>query len=267
MCRVYHAKCRAGWITSWSQDSWGKYPQTQIIDTTLKAESEEELKSLLVRVKEESKKVAWNSTFKENQDHGIQCHHVCVLSCFSCVRLCAAPWTVAHQAPLSMGFSSQQYCSGLPCPPAGDLPNPGAEPSSLMFPILAGEFFASSATWETLWCHQFSLVQLLSHVRLHGLPHARLSPTPGACSNSYPSSRWCHPTISSSVAPFSSCLQSCPESGSFPIRQFLTSGGQSIGMSALTSAFPVNIQVWFPLGLTGWSPCSPRDSQESSTTP
>ena len=90
-----------------------------------------------------------------------------------------------------------------------------------------------------------------------------LSPT--VCSNSCLLSRWCHPTISSSVATFSSRLQSFAASGSFPMSQFCTSGGQSIGASA--SVLPKNIQDWFPLGWTGWSPCSPRDSQESSPTP
>ena len=90
----------------------------------------------------------------------------------------------------------------------------------------------------------------------HGLQHARLpcpSPTPRACSNSYPLSRWCHPTISSSVVPFSSCLQSFPESGSFPMSQFFASGGQSIAVLASASVLPMNIQDWFPLGLTGWN--------------
>ena len=82
-----------------------------------------------------------------------------------------------------------------------------------------------------------------------------------------PLSRWCHSTISSSVTPFSSCLQSFPASGSFPISWFFASGGQSIGVSASTSILPMNIQDWFPLGLLVGSPCSPRDSQESSRTP
>ena len=84
----------------------------------------------------------------------------------------------------------------------------------------------------------------------HGLQHARLpcpSPTPGACSNSCPLSRWCHPTISSSFVPFS-CPQSFPASGSFPMSRLFASGGQSIGVSA--SVLPMNIQGWFPLGLT-----------------
>ena len=87
------------------------------------------------------------------------------------------------------------------------------------------------------------------------------------CSNSCPLSRWCHPTISSSVVPFFSCLQSFPASGSFPMSQFFASGGQSIGVSASASVHPMNIQDWFPSGLTVWSPCSLRDSQESSPTP
>ena len=76
------------------------------------------------------------------------------------------------------------------------------------------------------------------------------SPTPRAYSNSCPSSRWCYQTISSSAIPFSSCLQSFPASGSFPMSQFFASGGQSI--EASTSVLPVNIQDWFPLGWTGW---------------
>ena len=75
--------------------------------------------------------------------------------------------------------------------------------------------------------------------------------TPRACSDSCPLSQWCHPTISSSVIPFSSCLQSFPASGSFPMSQFFTSGSQSIGVTALASVLPMNIQFWFPTGLTG----------------
>ena len=85
--------------------------------------------------------------------------------------------------------------------------------------------------------------------------HSRLpcpSPTPRACSNSCPLSRWCHPIISSSVIPFSSCLQSFPVSGSFLVSQFFASGGQSIGASASASVLPMNIQDWFPVGWTGW---------------
>ena len=110
---------------------------------------------------------------------------------------------------------------------------------------------------------QFSCSVVSDCLWPHGLQHARPpcpSPTPGAYSNSCPSNRWCLPTVSSSIVPFSSRLQSFPESGSFPISQFLmprisqflASGGQSIGVSASTSVLPMNIQDWFPLGWTGW---------------
>ena len=78
------------------------------------------------------------------------------------------------------------------------------------------------------------------------------SPTPGVYSNWCPSSRWCHPAISSSVVPFSSCPQFLPTSGSFPMSQFFTSGGPSIGVSASTRVLPMNTQDWSPLGWTGW---------------
>ena len=89
----------------------------------------------------------------------------------------------------------------------------------------------------------------------HEPQHARPpcpSPTPGVYLNPCPSSRWCHPTISSSVVPFSSCPQSSPASGSFQMSQLFTSGGQSIGVSASTSVLPMNTQDWTPLGWTGW---------------
>ena len=104
----------------------------------------------------------------------------------------------------------------------------------------------------------------------HGLQHARLpcpSLSPWFCSNSCPSSWWCHPTISSSVIPFSFCLQSFPALESFLMSQFFTSGGQRIGASASSSVLPMNIQDWFPLGLTGLISLLPRDSQESSIAP
>ena len=97
---------------------------------------------------------------------------------------------------------------------------------------------------------QFSHTVMSDYLWIHGLQHARLpcpSPTPKACSNLCPSSRWCHPTTSSSIVPFSSCLQS----GSFPMSQIFASGSQSIEVSASASVLPMNIQDWFPLGLTG----------------
>ena len=102
---------------------------------------------------------------------------------------------------------------------------------------------------------QFSLSDMSDSLRPHGLQHARPpcpSPTPGVYSNSCPLNRCCHPTISSSVVPLSSCLQSFPASGSFQMSQFFASGGQSIGASASTSVRPVNMQDGFPLGWTGW---------------
>ena len=101
---------------------------------------------------------------------------------------------------------------------------------------------------------QFSCSVVSDSLRPHGLQHARFpcpSPTPRACSNSCPSSQWCHPTISSSVIPFSSCLQSFPEAGSFQISQLFGSSDQRIGASASASVLPMNIQDWFPLRLTG----------------
>ena len=89
----------------------------------------------------------------------------------------------------------------------------------------------------------------------HGPQHTRLpcpSLAPGVCTNSCPLSRWCHPTISSYVTPFSSCTQSFPASESFPVSQVFASGGQSIGVSASASVLPMNIQGWFPLILTGF---------------
>ena len=86
-------------------------------------------------------------------------------------------------------------------------------------------------------------------------------------SNSCPLSRWCHPTISPSVIPFSSCLQSFPEIGSFQMSQLFASGGQSIGVSALASVVPMNTQVWSPLGWTGCISLQSKDCQESSPTP
>ena len=154
------------------------------------------------------------------------------------------PWTVAHQVPLSIGFSRQEYQSGLPCSTPGDLPDPGSNSHLLNWQM---EFLLRWAAWEAPKCWfrwplnyslqlsilmtyvhkmphlkgspqligpQSSLVaQLCPNLWPHGLQNTRLpypSPTPGACSNSCPLNQWCYPTISSSVIPFSSCLQSFP---------------------------------------------------------
>ena len=102
---------------------------------------------------------------------------------------------------------------------------------------------------------QFSHSVMSDSLHPHELQHTRTpcpSPTPGMHTNPCPLSRWCHPTLSSSVVPFSSCPQSFPASGSFPMSQLFASGGQSIGVSASTSVLPMNTQDWSPLGWTGW---------------
>ena len=127
-----------------------------------------------------------------------------------------------------------------------------------------GLVFPSLSEFSAVYCDQFleisapnllafSVAKSYPTLRPHGQQHTRLpcpSPTPRACSNSWPLSRWYHPTISSSVLPFS-CLQTFPASGSFPNSQF-SSGGQTIEVSASASVLPMNIQDWFLLGWTGW---------------
>ena len=108
---------------------------------------------------------------------------------------------------------------------------------------------------------QFSRSVISDSLIPHGLQHARPpcpSPTPRVYSNSSPLSQWYHPTISSSVTPFSSHLQSFPVSGSFLKSQFFASGGQSIGVSASVSVLPMNTQDWTPLGWTGWTSLKPK---------
>ena len=126
--------------------------------------------------------------------------------------------------------------------------------------MIANTYVALTLCWrffKILYIHsvQFSRSVVSDSLQPHGLQHVQLpcpSPAPRAYSNSWPLSQWCHPTISSSVVPFSSHLQSFPTSGSFQMTQFFTSGGQSIGASASASVFPMNTQDWFPLGWTGW---------------
>ena len=101
--------------------------------------------------------------------------------------------------------------------------------------------FSRSVVSDSLWPHESQ----------HARPPCP-SPTPGVHSNSCPSSQWCHPAISSSVIPFSSCPQSLPASGSFQMSQLFAWGGQSIGVSPLTSVLPMNTQGWSPLEWTGW---------------
>ena len=147
------------------------------------------------------------------------------------MQLFATLWTIAWQAALSMVFSRHEYWSGLPCPSPGDLPDPGIEPTSLMSPALTGVFFTTSAIWEVLLLYsvQFNCsVMSNSATPWIAARQASLSitnSTPRVHSNSRPSSQWCHPTISSSVAPFSSCPQSLPASESFPMSQLFAWGG------------------------------------------
>ena len=149
-------------------------------------------------------------------------------------------------------------------------------PPVLPFPdcyIVGTPLYVAFSSWflslSIYLSDQISLSVVSNSLRPHESQHTRPpcpSPTPGVYSNSCPLSQWYHPTISSSVIPFSSCLQSYLASGSFLISQFFASGGQSIGVLASASVLPMNIQNWFPSGLTGL-PCSPRDAQESSPTP
>ena len=118
---------------------------------------------------------------------------------------------------------------------------------------------SSSTIWMNHWIHresvQFSHSVMYDSMRSHESQHARPpcpSPTPGIHPNSCPSNWWCHTAISSSVVPFSSCPQSLPASGSFPMSQHFAWGGQSTGVSASASVLSMNIQDWFPLGWTGW---------------
>ena len=145
-------------------------------------------------------------------------------------------------------------------------PTPGAcstiesvLPSKNLFSLLViccSIQFSCSVVSDSLWPHE---------------PQHTRPPCPSAIprvySNSCPSSQWCHPAISSSLIPFCSCPQSFPASGSFPMSQLFTWGGQSIGVSASVSVLPMNTQDWSPLRWLVGSPCSPRDSQESSPTP
>ena len=144
-------------------------------------------------------------------------------------------------------------------------PRPGIRPVSLHWKV------HSHPLYHQFSSVQFSLSAVSDSLRPYGLQHDRLpcrSTTCGAYPNSCPSSWWCYPIISSSVVPFSSCLQSFPASGSFPMNQFFLSGGQSIGVSASTSVLPMNIQDWFPLEWICWISLQAKGlSQESSLAP
>ena len=153
----------------------------------------------------------------------------CMLSCFSHVQLFTTLWTIAHQVPLFMGFSRQEYWSIFKT--LGVFKSPVLI-VSLLFLLLGLSTFALYVFWS--YIIQFSSVsQSCLTLQPHELQHARPpcpSPTAGVYSNSCPSSRWCHPAMSSSVISFSSCPQSFPASGSFQMSQLLAWGGQSIGV-------------------------------------
>ena len=150
----------------------------------------------------------------------------------------------------------------------------------LYFPTVSvirdpGYFNIWTDAFENIWNYFLESVQFICSVTSDSLwpresQHARPpcpSPTPGVHPNSCPLSWWCHPTISYSVVPFSSCPQSLWGSGSFQMSQLFAWGGQSTGVSASTSVLPRNTQDWSPLGWTGWISLQSRDSQEYSPTP
>ena len=159
------------------------------------------------------------------------------------------PWTVANKVLLFMGFSRQEYWSGLPFPSPGDLPDPGIKAGS---PTLQQDFFIIWATSSVLFSRSVVFDSLRPPESQHARPPCP-SPSPGVHSNSRPSSLWCHPAISSSVVPFSSCPQSLPASESFPMSQLFAWGGQSTGASALASFLPKNTQDWSLLLQVNWS--------------
>ena len=151
----------------------------------------------------------------------------------SCVRLFATPWTTACQASLSFTLSPNLF--------------------KLMSFELVMPFNHLIYTYIYMIYIQFSCSVVSDSLWPHEPQHARPpcpSPTPGVYPNPCPSNQWCHPTISSSVVPFSSCPQSFPASGSFQMNQLFTSGGQRIAISASVSVLPMNTQDWSPLGWT-----------------
>ena len=187
-----------------------------------------------------------------------------MLNNLSCIWLYVTPWTVAPQAPVSVGIPRQKYplewvtmpssrgsqprdqihVSCLLCWQVGSLPL--ATPGWVEGHYNAVIYFSSV---------QFSSSVMSDSLQPHESQHARPpcpSPTPRVHSNSRPLSWWCHPAISSSVVPFSSCPQCLPASESFPMSQLSTWGGQSTGVSALAAFLPKNTQDWSPSEWTGW---------------
>ena len=206
--------------------------------------------------------------------------HPTISSSVASFSSCSQSFSASESFPMSQLFASGGQSLGasalvLPMNSQGWFPLGLTGLISLQSKGLS-RVFSNTSVWKAslLWHSGVSMVQLsypyvttgktissvqsLSRVQLfatHGLQHARLPcplPSPKADSSYCPLSLWCHPTISSSVVPFASCLQSFPASGSLPMSHFFASDGQSIGVSASASLLPMNIQDWFPLGWTGW---------------
>ena len=206
------------------------------------------------------------------------------------VWLFEAPWTAAHQAPLSIGFPRQEYWSGLPFPSPGNLHDPGIKPTSHVSPTLAGEFFTntSSANWEARWI-SCGISQAICWILLLWFSCSLLSDsatpwtTARQASQSFTvsqsflklinMSQWCHQIISSSVAPFSSCPPFFPVTESFPMNRLFTSSSQSIGVLPSASVLPMNTILkvknrtilWVDNGDCMWvvNPCNPATDWES----
>ena len=162
------------------------------------------------------------------------------------------PSFTTPSSPQTYIFSQIKNQQSQKFPDSGSIPGQGTE---IPQAIWRSQKKSSLLTCKLINSVQFSHSVVSDSWRPHGLQHARLpcpSPTPRAYSNSCPLSRWCHPTISSSIGPFSSHLQSFPASRSFLRCQFFASGGQSIGISASASVLPMNIQHWFPVGWISW---------------
>ena len=215
--------------------------------------------------------------FLVNEEHENRTHcllHFCLENCPSALLICIHPLNLSRDQ-----LSLRQPKSLLPSDNTSPThliilekkrPYP---PPSVIFWIILHTKFAQFSLAINKTKIQFSSVQSLSHVRLFEtlwIAHARPpcpSPTPRVYPNSCPSSWWCHPAVSSSVVPFSSCLQSFAASGSFPMSQLFAWGSQSTGVSASKSVVPMNTQDWSSLGWTGWISLQSRDSKESPPTP
>ena len=182
-----------------------------------------------------------------------------IVQSLNCVWLFATPWIAAHQSSLFFHYLQEFAQTHVHWVDDAIQPSHPLSPSSPLVLSLSqhqglSNELAVCITWPKYWSFSFIISQfsrsvISSSLQPHGLLHASLpcsSPTPRTCSNSCPSSWWCHPIISSSVVPFSFCFQSFPASGSFPVSQLFASGGLSIGVSALASVLPMKFRTDFP---------------------